>query len=370
VVETPAGHRQPSRRTSRQISRRGLLAAGGVALGAGFGALLTGTANAGDGATGTASAAGGPALPRSPRFALDAPGHVLWRDRPLYNNTVLQALAFDDTRDELYTVQLMQGGQQLPGEDAPVAGATRDLHGDLCLTRLDRTGTVLGHMFLTGFGHGVQIGVEPSPHGAYLWTETKAIADDGVHGWGSVLGRFPFVDGAILTPDSPSLRQYAPVPGADRTTAATDPVHGTLTMRHRVDGHFRYALYLLPQLRAGVVKPIAEVAQPDVLATDFQGYATYGRYLYLIEGNAFGHPGSVSPTGNTVVTRVRWTDGVVEGRQLMTVANDMRFREPEGMAIQLGPDGAPRLAFGFAETISATDSHKIATVCYLDRLVP
>lgn len=347
------------------LSRRGLLVAGGAAL-VGAGALAAGGAYAAEPDAPAVPAPGTP-LPPSPRFALDTAGHELWRRKALHNNTVLQALAFDNTRGHLYTVQLVQGGLQLPGESAPVAGATRDLHGDLALTKLDLDGNELGHMYLLGFGHGVQIGVQPTARGAYLWTETKAVADDGVHGWGSVLARFPFVDGAVLTPDSPSLTQYAPVPGADRTTANIDPAYGTLTMRHRVDGHFRYALYRLEQLAHGVVDPIADIAQPDVLATDFQGYATYGRYLYLLEGNAYGHVGSTPPTGNTVVTRVRWSDGAVEDRQLVTTAADLAFREPEGMAIQL-VGGRPRLAFGFAETISATDSHKIAVVCYFDQL--
>ncbi|GAA4212187.1 phage baseplate protein [Actinocatenispora rupis] len=346
------------------VSRRGLLVAGGVAL-AGAGALAAGAlASAAEPPT---SASGTTGLPPSPRFALGAEPRELWRRKPLHNNTVLQSLAFDNVHGHIYTVQLVQGGLQLPGESAPVSGAQRDLRGDLALTKLDLAGNELGHMYLTGFGHGVQIGVQPAAHGAYLWTETKAVADDGVHGWGSVLGRFAFVDGAVLTPDTPGLTQVAPVPGADRTTATIDPAYGTLTMRHRVDGHFRYAMYRLEQLAHGVVQPIAEVAQPDVLATDFQGYATYGRYLYLIEGNAYGHVGSTPPTGNTVITRVRWSDGVVEDRQPCTAAADLAFREPEGMAIQL-VGGRPRLAFGFAETISATDSHKIAVVCYLDQL--
>ncbi|NUT34602.1 MAG: Tat pathway signal sequence domain protein [Hamadaea sp.] len=305
------------------------------------------------------------------RFDLSAPGTPLFLTKPLHNKTVLQSIAFDNVNGHVYTVQLMAGGQQLLGEAAPVSGANRDKAGDLCLTQLDLDGTERGHMFLKGFGHGVQIGAEPVGESAFLWTETDAIADDGLHGWGSRLARFRFQNGAILTPDSPEVRRLRPVPGADRTTCGIDPVQNRLVMRHRIAGTFRYALYDLDDLRANRFAPIVEVDQPS-LTYSFQGYAASGDYLYLLEGSSYGSAGSTAPVGNTHITCVEWATGSVVARQLVTDGSDLPFREPEGMAIQV-PDAADpsrvRLAFGFATTTSPTDTAKLASVYYKDVLI-
>ncbi|MEV6970297.1 hypothetical protein AB0M47_34840 [Hamadaea sp. NPDC051192] len=347
------------------LARRTLFQAAG--LGALAAALPSTAAVATDTtATDTTAAAAGPA-----RFDLAAPGRPLFRTQRLHNKTVLQSFAFDNVNRHVYTVQLMAGGQQLADEAAPVSGANRDLAGDLCLTQLDLDGTELGYMFLKGFGHGVQIGAEPVGSSAFLWTETDAISDDGLHGWGSRLARFRFADGAIITPDSPEVRRIAPIPGADRTTCGIDPVLNRLVMRHRVAGTFRYALYDLDEARRNKFTPIFEVDQP-ALTYSFQGYATSGAYLYLLEGTSYGSSGSTAPVGNTYLTCVEWASGTVVARQLVSDGTDLAFREPEGMAIQVPDPSDPagvRLAFGFASTTSPTDTAKLASVYYKDVLI-
>jgi len=305
------------------------------------------------------------------RFDLAAPGSPLFVTKPLHNKTVLQSLAFDNVNGHVYMVQLMAGGLQLPGEPAAVSGAARSLAGDLCLTKLDLSGAELGFMYLKGFGHGVQIGAEPVGSSAFLWTETDSFADDGVSGWGTRLARFRFDDGAILTPDSDEVRRVQPVPGSDRTTCGVDPVLGRLVMRHRIAGTFRYALYDLEGLRSNDFTPIAEVDQP-ALTYSFQGYASSGNFLYLLEGSSYGSGGSVAPIGNTYLTCVDWSTGGVVDRQLVSDGWDLPFREPEGMAIQIPDPARPdalRLCFGFASTTSPTDTAKLASVYYKDALL-
>ncbi|MEU9836527.1 hypothetical protein AB0D67_33755 [Streptosporangium sp. NPDC048047] len=209
----------------------------------------------------------------------------------------------------------------------------------------DRAGRETGHMYLLGFGHGVQIGVEPVGGGAFLWTETDAVSDDGVSGWGSRLCRFRFADGAVLTRDSPELARHVPVPGADRTTCGTDPVHRRLVVRHRLDGTFRYALYDLADVRRHRYEPLAVAAQP-ALGFSFQGFATYGSYLYLLEGTSGGAP------GNTHLTCVDWRTGNVVERRFVADGADVDFREPEGMAIHVPGPGDVRLCFGFASGVT------------------
>ncbi|MBB6731554.1 Tat pathway signal sequence domain protein [Cohnella zeiphila] len=306
-------------------------------------------------------------------FDLTAPAKELISGTDLQNNTVLQSFAFDNVNHYLYTVQLMAGGQQLPGESAPVSGADRALNGDLCLTKLDESGHVISYMYLKGFGHGVQIGVEPGvgQNGepvSYLWTEVDAAHDhpaDGTNGWGTQIARFPFTDGAVVTPNTPWLEKYSLIQGADRTTVSLDTAHDLLTMRYRLDGLFHFAVFELSKVKShSHVQPLADVVQPQ-LSYDFQGFTSYGSTLYLLEGT---HSVSTYPDGNTYITSVDLNSGEVTDRQLMTAAPDLTYREPEGLAVQL-PDPnhpeAPRLAFGFA---SGDTGGRQANIYYLDAL--
>jgi hypothetical protein len=255
----------------------------------------------------------------------------------------------------------MAGGNQLPGEAAPVSGAARDAAGDLCLSRLALDGTVLGHMYLTGFGHGVQIGSQPDTDGTRLWTEVESDNEGGKSGWGTRIGCFGFRDGAVLPSTAPSIRSFDPVPGADRTTVSTDVVHKTMIVRHRVNGAFRYAAF---KLGKPTRTPLHDVAQPLLPAT-FQGFASYGTYLYLLTGDHHSAT-NPSPPGNTSVTTVDLTDGQVLAQTPITALPDLDYREPEGLAIHLADPsdpGSARLCVGFA---SGVIGDRRATVVALD----
>ncbi len=181
----------------------------------------------------------------------------------------------------------MAGGQRLPNESGPASkGAERAINGDLALTKLDMNGNILGYMFLKGFGHGVSIGVEMEGNTAYIWTEVDAVANGGKNGWGSRLTRFPFVNESILTSNSPNLEKFELIPNADRTTVNIDIAYGLLTMRYRKHGAYRFATFPLEQVKKREYTAIFDIAQPK-LGT-FQGFASHGRYLYLLEGTPYG----------------------------------------------------------------------------------
>ncbi|KPI17823.1 hypothetical protein OK074_8102 [Actinobacteria bacterium OK074] len=320
------------------------------------------------------------AVTATKRFDLTAASTMLLREVPLSGTRVLQSFAFDNAQAQLFTVQLVDGGLQLPGETRTYTGAERQAQGDLCLTRLDLSGNILGTMYLRGFGHGVQIGVESTTAGSYLWTETAAVQaanSDGTYsGWGSCLARFKFANGTTLTATSSQLTQYTLESGVDRTTVAVDPVNNRLTVRCRVSGAFRYRLYDLAAFKTGGRTILADVAQPADLMPDypdtFQGFATYGSYLYLLAGTAYGTDGSVSPDGNTFITCVNWNTGAVTEQKLTKAGYTLPYREPEGMAIQIPDPANPtavRLCSGFASTTSDTDTRKRASVYYKDVLV-
>ncbi|WP_052352937.1 phage baseplate protein [Neobacillus dielmonensis] len=303
-------------------------------------------------------------------FDLAADSQELIRDKALHNGTVLQSFAFDNVNQTIYTLQLMAGGQQLPGEAAPVTGTQRGKDGDLALTKLDLEGNELGYMYLKGFGHGVQMGVEVDENGTpYLWTETDSVTE-GSDGWGTQIARFQFEDGAILTPDSPQLEKHRLIEGADRTTVNIDPSNNTLTMRYRgTDKVFHFALFDLEQVKQGNYEPIADVFQPQM--GTFQGFATYGEYLYLLEGNSYGSGGSVEPNGNTYITSVNWNTGQVVDKELFLGGTSaITFREPEGLAIRIPDTRHPhkaQLSVGFASNFTP---NRWGNIYYIDQLVP
>ncbi|MFE9580510.1 hypothetical protein ACFYO1_29300 [Nocardia sp. NPDC006044] len=283
-----------------------------------------------------------------PRFELSAPSsELLWR-KALYDVTVLQSFAFDNVNGHIYAVQVRNG-----------AGSAAA--GDLCLTKLSTSGVVLGHMYLLGFGHGVQIGVEPVGGSAYLWTETDAVRAEG-SARGSRIARFEFTDGRTLTASSGELRKYTLVPGATNTTCAIDPSTDRLVMRYAQGSGFRYAVFDLKDVEAGGATRLFDIASPDGLGT-FQGYTAFGTYLYLLTGNAYGD--SNPAPGNAFITCVDLRTGAQVQRELTQAGKSLDYREPEGMAIQIVA-GRPRLCFGFA---SGVEKARLASIFYKSELV-
>ncbi|SDU57914.1 phage baseplate protein [Jiangella alkaliphila] len=347
------------------LSRRAFVRLGGAAAGAGALALTGSTAVAAGGGAGAAPA-------RTPSFDLTAPAEPFLVNVGLHDQrTIMQSFAVDSTGGHVYVVQITQGGTVLPG-DAPgdEEYARRAARGDLTLSKLDLAGNLLGHMYLKRFGHGVAIGVERSGRHVHLWTEVDAVTE-GASGWGTRLLRFPFADGAVIDADTtPGLQRRELLPGVDRTTCNIDPVHRTLVMRYRRDGAFRFALFDLDDVRRErlAYRPIADVAQPDVLSGGpvFQGYATYGRDLYLFDGQIYSATNPPEGRGNAHLTRVDWRTGAVAERVRTTDGHELHRREPEGLGVWLASPGrrpTARLGFAFGTSVSADpDDDRLCTI--------
>jgi hypothetical protein len=346
----------------RQLIRWAGGALGVTALGSAAVALSGGTASA---------------VSSSTRFDLTDASDELFREIWLQETRVLQSFSFDNTNKHLYVVGLVQAGRRLPGETRTYTGTEREANGDLCVTRLDLTGAIIGRMYLKGFGHGVSIAAEPSGNSAYLWTETDSVqaldsSTGNYIGWGSKIARFKFANGTVLTPDSSKVTKYTPVSGADRTTIAVDPVNSRLAVRYRpgsTGSTFKYGLYDLATFKAGTYTALATITQPTTLGT-FQGFTSLGQYLYLLDGN--GYSSSNPSPGNTYVTSVDWNTGTTKERELTKAGTSLLFREPEGLAVQI-PDTSDttktRLVMGFASEVSDTDTNKKASFYYKDSLV-
>jgi len=292
-------------------------------------------------------------VPPSLRFELTDPADDLFRDKPLYGDRVMQSFAFDIGNRRLFAVQVSNG-------------SASDVAGDLTVTRLDFAGNQLGHMYLKGFGHGVSIGVEADGTDSYLWTEVDA-RQEGDSSRGVRLARFRFVSGTTVVNTDAGLAKYTPIPNAYATTCAIDPVNNRMAMRYRTaestSAPYRFAVYDLGGVKTSPVPvPLVDVATPEGMGT-FQGYALYGSYLYLYEGNSY----EVSaPPGNVYITSVDVNTGLVVQRFHSQAGKTLTYREPEGMAIYRTSTGEMRLFQGFA---SGAEGDRRANLFYKNQLV-
>jgi hypothetical protein len=288
------------------------------------------------------------ALPPSRRFDLNDPSDPLVWKKPLRDTDwQLQSYAFDNATGDLYFAQLEPG----------------TTNGNLWITRTDSDGERRDAMALRGFGHGVQIAVEPTGDGTvHLWTETH-VADNG---YGTRVGRFRFDAGATITSEQAQDRTPSLTDLRDNPQPAIDPYNDRLLVRF-LDGagRRRLVVYAMDDARAGRLgsdERLAECALParGEWADDhpFQGFTAFGQYAYLLEG------GASSPV--SYLTCVDLNTGSVVGDRVETRAGkSLPTREPEGMAIQMLPDEV-RLTLGLS---SRSDGVYLASVFYKNAFV-
>ncbi|MFD3540407.1 teichoic acid biosynthesis protein C [Streptomyces sp. NPDC058662] len=267
-------------------------------------------------------------MPTSKRFDLSRPSYDLFRGKTLRDDTVQQSFAFDTVNRTLFVAQRRNG--------------TAETAGDLCITQLDLSGNQLGHMYLTGFGHGVSFGAQAVGTSTYLWTEVEANGN----GYGRRLARFKFTNGTTLSNTAAALTKLTPVAAATEHTCSIDPVNNRLIVRYHLSGAKHFAVYDLQAAAAGnFAGPLANFAQPDLGTRRFQGYAAYGSYLYLLTGHSYPETGDVV---DSEVTSVHMNTGTITQGPLITKAGStLTFREPEGLAVYRTVDGEVRLFLGF-----------------------
>lgn len=288
------------------------------------------------------------AVPSSPYFDLTQPSYDLFRSKALQDETVMQSFTFDNVNRRLFVAQLKNG-------------STSDANGDLCITQLDFDGNQLGYIYLTGFGHGMSIGVQPVGTASYLWTEVDSVNERGTR-----IARFKFVNGATVDRTSASLSKFTPVSG-DTMTCAVDPVNNRLAVRYN-SGGMRIAVYDLAAAAAGNFSTmLAQINQPSGLGT-FQGYTIYGEYLYILESDSYEHANNDGiPEGNSRLTSVHLNTGTVNQSRVLTKAGStLEPREPEGLGIYRTIGGETRLFLGFA---SGSAGARKANIFYKNALV-
>jgi hypothetical protein len=306
------------------LSRRGLLAGAGAIVAAGT--LRAPTASA--------RPVRAAALPDTLRFKMSATTNEFFRSKPLWGPTVMQSFAFDTPNNRLFTGQLRSG---TPADS-----------GDLTLSQLDFSGTVLGHMYLNGFGHAVSIGAQAVGSTTYIWTETDV---DTANGRGRQICRFPWQNGATLS--SSSVTKWKPVSDGSVFTPAVDQRFGRLGVRYSLADGMHINVYSLAAAAAGDYSTVlASFKQPALTpGIDFQGWALYGSYAYFWEGEAY--PGEPD---ETKATSKMWCYDINQGQivdSFLTLAGkSLTYREPEGMAVYGSTDATERLYFGFASGVT------------------
>ncbi|MEU0094637.1 hypothetical protein [Kribbella sp. NPDC006257] len=308
------------------LSRRGLLTGAGAILAAG--------------SLGVPTASARPVLADSltptKRFKMSATTNEFFRSKPLWGPTVMQSFAFDTPNNRLFTGQLRSG----TGENS----------GDLTLSQLNFSGTVLGHMYLTGFGHAVSIGAEAVGSTTYLWTETDV---DTTNGRGRQIARFPWQNGATLTKSSASLTKWKPVSNGSVFTPAVDQRFGRLGVRYSLSDGMHINVYSLAAARAGDFSTVlATFKQPALTSgVDFQGWTLYGSYAYFWEGEAY--PGAPDETkANSKLWCYDINAGEIVDSFLTLAGKSLTYREAEGMAVYGSTDATARLYFGFASGVT------------------
>ncbi|MDQ1028475.1 hypothetical protein QF035_006057 [Streptomyces umbrinus] len=322
--------------SNSRINRRTLLKAGGAAA-VGLGATVLGAT--------PASAS----VPVSMRFVLGGTGgNPIWK-RSLHANWVLQSFGYDSVNEQIYFLQHNS------------TNTNAEYYGDIWVTRTDLAGNETGSMALHGFGHGVSVAVEPYNGKVYLWTETLGAGTTNENFYGTRMGRFEFINGAVFEANDSRIQDRTPTISdvVRNPQPVIDPSTNRLLVRYSNGTQRRIVAFNLSDARAGRLADanrLVERALPDPVATH-QGFAAYGSFAYLLEGGTNSASYLRTIDLNDVGSSVVETFETTAGQSLPT-------REPEGMGIWLAPE--PRLCFGFE---SNTGGVRQASVFYKDQLV-
>ncbi|MBB6565901.1 teichoic acid biosynthesis protein C [Kribbella sandramycini] len=279
---------------------------------------------------------------------MSATTNEFFRHKRLWGPRVMQSFAFDTPNNRLFTGQLRS--------------ETAANSGDITLSQLDFAGNVLGHMYLTGFGHAVSIGAEAVGSTSYIWTETDVDTDDGR---GRQITRFPWQNGKTHT--TSSVTKWKPIAGAANCTPAVDQRFGRVGIRHRRSNGMHINIYSLAAARTGDFSTVlASFKQPALTpGVDFQGWTLYGSYVYFWEGEAY--PGDPDETkANSKLWCYDINAGQLVDSFLTLAGKSLTYREAEGIAVYGSTDATARLYFGFA---SGLEGDRRANLFYRNTLV-
>ncbi|MFF5787563.1 hypothetical protein ACFY8P_21670 [Streptomyces sp. NPDC012693] len=286
-----------------------------------------------------------------------------------------QAIATDTVNGHVFVLQV-ESSATMP-------------QGNMWLNRIDRrTGKVTGSMQLKGFGHGLSMGAEPVGADTYLWTEvgplhTSMSGTTVTATFGKAVTRFRFVDGSVLDGALiPQGQKFTPPGSTSGVGPSLDPVNNLLCVMYHKDGKRHFTRYDPAAAAAGswvpvgttFVMPAGEDVTPDVPSPYplqktlvSQGFTALGDVLYSYQWAPYDK--DANPTipsefpGIAFLTSYSWTTGARLDRQVVTNADGLTRREPEGVAVEVDPATAEtRLLFGFSNTVPGTTGSRDVTI--------
>jgi hypothetical protein len=267
----------------------------------------------------------------------------------------IQSFGFDPVNDDIYMVQTT--GAEYDGNSM----AYHTCHGDLTITKTNLSGTASSHMYLNGCGHGISIGVQSKGANTepWLWMECNcSVTASGVATYGNELFRFVWSPNSTINFSSSTAYQYNLKPGSNSNSCNIDISYNNLILRYHNHGA-KYSIYDLTDVYNNAsATPWIEFDQPAIvnsLSSAFQGYALYGEYLYMLNGDsepggtcpgteAIGNSYPITLTAMNVTTGATWQSNSNAGYSIGE-------REPEGMAIYLNSSltrSSAKLCFGLA----------------------
>ncbi|OAR26759.1 hypothetical protein A8W25_00125 [Streptomyces sp. ERV7] len=270
----------------------------------------------------------------------------------LTKNPAPQAIATDAVNGHVFVLQM--------------ESAAKTPLGNMYLNRIDRnTGRLTGSMYLTGFGHGISMGAEPVGTDTYLWTEVGPVSpNDGVsNAFGQAVTRFRFEDGATLDQAGvPDAKKFCP-PGGRNTGPSVDLANNTLTIvyfKGSVRCFTRYDLARAAQGEWVEVGSTFELPAGAESGLTFQGYTALNGVLYVYQWKK--DPVTTYP-GTSYITSYSLDSKTKLDSQVVTGADGLERREPEGLAVEVDPKtGETRLLFGFSDTVPGTTGRRNVTI--------
>lgn len=266
----------------------------------------------------------------------------------------IQSIGFDPVNEDVYLVQT--SGAEYDGQSE----AYHASRGDVTITKTNLGGVMSSYMYVNNCGHAISIGVQTMGvnNEPYIWIECDppAVQPPAV-AVGSKIFRFKWTPNTVLNWTSSTPDTYAVLPaGGHQCDCNIDIAYNNLIVRYRNNGAY-YAIYDLTQFLSGNTTPWTHFAQPSSvnnLASAFQGYALFGNYLYMINGDST--PSNICPgtegEGSSYPITLTAMD-ISSGYTWQSNSNagfTIGEREPEGMAIYMDTSQSTcsaLLCFGF-----------------------
>ena len=263
---------------------------------------------------------------------------------------VLAGVTLRDKRSGMQSFARIPGGGWLftqVTQGRPGTARWHSRRGDLTLSCVADDGSrVLSWMHLKGFGHGQSVSVQPATDGLRIWVEAVSVQgpDTNPNGYGTQIARFTWAPRRTITPWSPGVELYDPVPRCFRVSPSLSAADHLIGARYMTDDSKHHvAVYPLDRFLARDYTPVRVIAEPPPPPPrpTPQGWALLpgGTRVVLLTGDHY--PAAGPPPGNTKL-KVYGAGGITQ--QAVTDAPGLRFREPEG--VQPGPAG--QVCYGFA----------------------